>query len=237
MSAGTVSYEGSDLEVLADMPNYYSWIMETFGPHVRGDVVEYGAGIGTVSQRLAPLATTLTLVEPSANLIPSLVERFNPAGHVKVVNALLEDHVATLSEQSIDTLVLVNVLEHIKDDSAALGAMLRALRRGGNLLIFVPALQFLMSRLDRMLGHFRRYHRPDLIQKVSAAGGSVKTCKYVDVFGVGPWLLLNTLLRNTGFNPALVALNDRYAVPLSKGFESLVPAPFGKNLILVAEKP
>ena len=71
MSAPSVTYEGSDLEALADMPNYYTWIMETFGPFVRGDVVEYGAGIGTVSSRLAPLATSLTLVDNKAttNLI------------------------------------------------------------------------------------------------------------------------------------------------------------------------
>lgn len=237
MSAPAVTYEGSDLEVLADMPNYYAWMMETFGPHVRGDVVEYGAGIGTVSSRLAPLASNLTLVEPSANLIPPLSARFAATPHVRVLHTTLEDHVAALSEHSIDTLVMVNVLEHIEDDRAALRAMFRALRPGGHLLIFVPAMSFLMSKLDRMLGHFRRYHRPDLVSKVTAAGGAVKTCRYIDLLGVGPWLLLNTLLGGTKFNPALVTLNDRVVVPISKGLEKIIPAPFGKNLILVAEKP
>ncbi|MBX7199494.1 MAG: class I SAM-dependent methyltransferase [Rhodospirillaceae bacterium] len=231
-----VTYEGSDLEVLADMPNYYAWIMETFGPHVRGDVVEYGAGIGTVSSRLAPLAASLTLVEPSANLIPPLSARFAATPQVRVLHARLEDHVAALAEQSVDTLVLVNVLEHIEDDRAALQAMFRSLRRGGHLLVFVPALNFLMSKLDRLLGHFRRYHRPDLVSKVSAAGGAVKACRYVDLLGVGPWFLLNTLLGGTKFNPALVTLNDRVVLPMTKGLESIIPAPFGKNLILVAEK-
>ena len=237
MSAPSVTYEGSDLEALADMPNYYTWIMETFGPFVRGDVVEYGAGIGTVSSRLAPLATSLTLVEPSANLIPPLSARFAAMPKVRVLNQRLEDHVAALAGQSVDTLVLVNVLEHIENDRAALQAMFGALRPGGHLLIFVPALGFLMSRLDRMLGHFRRYHRPDLVGKVSAAGGAVKACRYIDLLGVVPWLLLNTVLGGTKFSPVLVTLNDRVAVPISKGLERIIPAPFGKNLILVAEKP
>ena len=71
-----MTYEGRDLEVLADMPNYYGWIMSWFAPYVRGRVVEYGAGAGTVSKLLRPLADRLTLVEPSANLLPVLQARF-----------------------------------------------------------------------------------------------------------------------------------------------------------------
>ena len=71
-----MTYEGRDLEVLADMPNYYAWIMSWFAPYVRGRVVEYGAGAGTVSKLLRPLADRLTLVEPSANLLPVLQARF-----------------------------------------------------------------------------------------------------------------------------------------------------------------
>src|SRR5687767_12150491 len=89
-----VTYEGSDLEVLADMPNYYSWIMEAFAPHVRGRVVEYGAGVGTVSARLEPHAAALTLVEPSPNLVGALRSRFVGCAKVEVVNATLEHHVA-----------------------------------------------------------------------------------------------------------------------------------------------
>ena len=150
-----VTYDGSDLEVLADMPNYYSWIMETFTPHVRGHVVEYGAGVGTISARLAPLAQTLTLVEPSPNLVPRLAARFADTAQVTVTPESLETHTARLASDSIDTVV-------------------------------------------------------------------------VDV--------LNTLMGATSFNPALVSLNDRYAVPLTRAIERAFGAPFGKNLILVARK-
>jgi hypothetical protein len=63
----TTSYEGRDLEALGDMPNCYSWIMETFKPFVRDNVVEYGSGVGTVSNRLKPLSATLTAISPSSN--------------------------------------------------------------------------------------------------------------------------------------------------------------------------
>ena len=231
-----VTYAGNDLEVLADMPNYYSWIMESFGPHVRGQVVEYGAGVGTISARLTPLAGTLTIVEPSPNLAARLRDRFAASPNVRIVPASLETHVAQLPRDSVDTLVLVNVLEHIADDRAALRQLVEALRPGGHLLLFVPALQFLTSRLDRDLGHHRRYHKPDLVGKVTAAGAAVQTCRYVDLLGVFSWLIVNTMMGATAFNPALVAVNDRYAVAFTRRIEKMLGAPFGKNLVLVARK-
>src|SRR5262245_12281488 len=88
-----VLYEGRDLEVLANMPSYYSWIMDIFQFHVAGYVVEYGAGAGTISSRLLPLADKLTLVEPSQNLIAVLRRRFESFPQVEVVGAKLQAHV------------------------------------------------------------------------------------------------------------------------------------------------
>jgi SAM-dependent methyltransferase len=230
-------YEGRDLEILADMPNYYDWIMDALSPYVRGHVIEYGAGAGTVSARLAPLADKLTLVELSANLIAPLSARFGNNPKVSVVRESLEEHSGHLAAETADTVVMVNVLEHIEDDRDALTHLLRILRPGGHLLLFVPALQGLMSKLDLMHGHFRRYHRPDLIAKVEEAGGEVVLARYFDCIGVIPWLVLNKLMGSTTFNPLLVSMNDKFVVPASRMFERVISPPFGKNLILAMRKP
>jgi SAM-dependent methyltransferase len=196
-----VLYEGRDLEVLANMPSYYSWIMDIFRFHVAGHVVEYGAGAGTISSRLLPLADKLTLVEPSQNLIAVLRRRFESFPQVEVVGEKLQAHVAQLSE--------INVLEHIEDDRAALNHLFRALKPAGKLLLFVPALQILMSKLDRIHGHFRRYHKDELMAKVIAAGGNVSVCRYFDLIGVVPWFVLNRLLKSTTFSPTLVYVHDQ----------------------------
>jgi SAM-dependent methyltransferase len=231
-----VFYEGRDLEVLAEMPNYYDWIMDTFASYVRGRVIEYGAGAGTVSARLAPLADELTLVELSTNLIEPLRVRFGHDHKVKVISESLENHAAQLGAEAVDTVVMVNVLEHIEDDREALAHLLRILKPGGHLLLFVPALQGLMSKLDRMHGHFRRYHRPDLVSKAQMAGGDVLVARYFDVAGVVPWFLLNKLMGSTTFNPALINFHDRYIVPVSRSVERLISPPFGKNLLLIVQK-
>jgi len=232
-----VTYEGRDLEVLADMPNYYAWIMEIFAPHISGQVIEYGAGTGTISRRVAPLAEKLILVEPSKNLAEHLKLQFSGDPKIEVTCDTLEHHVVHVPDAFADTVILVNVLEHIESDRAALARLLRILRPGGHLLIFVPALPLLMSNLDVIHGHFRRYKRPDLMNKVRAAGGTIITCRYFDILGVVPWLLLNKALGSTTFNPALVRVNDRIVVPVSRFIESLHQPGFGKNLILVASKP
>ena len=130
-----------ELEVLAKMPNYYGWIMETFAPFVRGHVVEYGAGTGTISQQLAPFADRLTLVEPSINLVTVLRRTFRDNPKVEVVGESLEQHAVELGAEAVETVVMVNVLEHIEDDRQALSQLFRMLRPGGHLLVFVPALR------------------------------------------------------------------------------------------------
>ncbi|MGC1409773.1 MAG: class I SAM-dependent methyltransferase [Acetobacteraceae bacterium] len=227
------SYEGRDLEALADMPNYYGWIMNWFGPHVRGRVVEYGAGTGTFSQYLRPLAKSLSLIEPSVNLHDTLRQKFRNDPLVAIGPMTLEEHVKQTESDAVDTVVLVNVLEHIEDDAWALSELSRVVTPGGCILIFVPALMFLMSPLDTLLGHFRRYHRAELKEKLRRAGIDIVSCGYFDLPGVVPWFLVNRLLGSTSFNPLLMRLYDRAVVPIARGAEALVRPPFGKNLIAI----
>jgi SAM-dependent methyltransferase len=232
-----VIYEGRDLEVLADMPNYYGWIMETFEPFISGNIVEYGAGLGTVSRRILPLAKSLMLVEPSFNLADRLRDRFAAIANVQVKCQSLQDHVREVPTNAVDTIVMINVLEHIEDDRAALAQLLRILAPGGHLLVFVPALQILMSKIDVLHGHFRRYQKQDLIEKTKSTGFDLSACRYFDLIGVLPWLVLNKWLGNTTFNTTLINFNDKVVVPFAKFIEQQRAAPFGKNIILVARKP
>lgn len=232
-----VVYEGRDLEALSDMPNYYAWIMQRFESAVRGVTVEYGAGVGTVSALLRARSDWLTLVEPSANLNASLRARFQSDERVAISDLMLEAHVATLEDASVDTLVLVNVLEHIEDDDAAVRELARVLKPGGHLLIFVPALSVLMSDLDRDLGHFRRYHHQALRMQLGNAGLNVRDSRYFDILGVAPWFLFNTVMGAKNLNPKMLKVYDGLVVPISRGLERIGAPPFGKNILAVAQKP
>jgi SAM-dependent methyltransferase len=232
------AYAGHDLEVLSGMTHYYDWIVDHFAPYAHDTAIEYGAGTGNLSARLRPLVAQLDLVEPSPRLLPTLRERFRGDTAVTVHAADLETHIASSPAGAYDCAVLVNVLEHITDDSATLRELFRILKPGGALLLFVPAFPFLFSRLDSVYGHFRRYRRTDLVRLVTGAGFVPRDARYLDLLGVAPWWLLNTVGGAVTFNPTLVRLYDRFGVPLTRAIERLLGTPpFGKNVLLIARKP
>jgi ubiquinone/menaquinone biosynthesis C-methylase UbiE len=230
-------YEGKDLEALATLHRYQRWIVDTFQPYLSGRAVEFGAGIGNISMLIRSHVSTLDLVEPSANLVPPLQRRFEGDDGTAIYSEPLETRLPAISDKTYDSVILVNVLEHIEDDVAALNGLYRILKPGGYLLLFVPALKFLYSDLDKLVGHFRRYKKAELDERVAGAGFEIIRSQYFDTLGVAPWWLLNTVMGATGFNPLLVGIYDAVFAPLSRGIESLITPPFGKNVLLIAHRP
>lgn len=230
-------YDGADLESLTVLNNYQNWIISIFAPYLTGNITEYGAGTGNISQLLASFAERLTLVEPSPNLIPILQAKFDGDEEVTVVADTLEAAVAATEAESCDAIVIVNVLEHIEDDVTSLKELHRTLKPGGTLLIFVPALPFLYSALDKKFGHFRRYRLDELRSKCLAAGFVISTQRYFDVLGVLPWWLINRVMGATTFSDRLAIIYDRIFVPIGRMMESVIRPPIGKNIVMIAHRP
>lgn len=236
LSNRAVDYVGSDLENLVHLRRYRAWIIDLFQPYLHGRAVECGAGTGSISELLVGGVESLDLVEPSANQVATLQARFGGMKHVNVVSNTLESWIADTADDTYDVAILVNVLEHIEDDSQALRELFRILKPGGHLLLMVPGLKFLFSNLDVFYGHFRRYDMDELESRVTAARFDIHLAKHFDILGVLPWWLLNTVLGSTTFNPTLMKVYDRVFVPLTRRIESVVVPPIGKNIILVAKK-
>ncbi len=228
-------YEGRDLDVLVDVPNYYQWILETFKPHLRGRVIEVGAGTGNFASQYASLVDQLVLVEPAQNLFPRLQARFANHRHVEVRCGYLES--VSKPAQLYDAVVLVNVLEHVEDDRKMLTTIHELIRPGGALLLFVPALPWLYGTLDRRMQHVRRYSRSALSRAVLEANFKLQSIRYFDLAGVAPWLILGRVLRRDVLSEKGTQLYDRWMVPATRFLERWVAPPLGKNLICVAISP
>jgi len=233
--AAAVVYEGKDLEAMAFAQNYHRWIADFFAPYLGKKVGEVGAGSGNFSSFLleSPVESLLA-VEPSAQMFPLLAEKFKHEPRVVARQALFRDVCGAYAGQ-LDSLVYVNVLEHIEDDARELACAYEALKEGGYLLIFVPALPALYSEFDASVGHFRHYRKRALVRLVGSAGFSVTKVRYFDMAGILPWFVAMRLMRG-GLNPRNTGLYDRFAVPVVRAFESVIPVPLGKNIILVARK-
>ena len=235
-----VIYEGRDLEAMSFAANYHEWILQIFAPHLGRYGVEVGAGTGSFSQLLLRHSwSSLALIEPS-NMYRALAERMKSTnGDAKITlhNAVFRQVAAQLkASQPPDSILYVNVLEHVEDDQAELAAIYETLAVGGKLFIFVPALRGLYSHFDERLGHFRRYTKNELEEKCRQAGFTIVQSSYFDLAGIVPWWVKYKLLKSTVMEPQAIALYDKYVVPGVKALESLVKPPLGKNVILIAEK-
>lgn len=227
-----VEYFGKDLEAMSFAVNYHRWIVAEFAPYLGSCVAEVGAGVGSFSELLLQSGVDrLQAFEPSANMFPVLDERLRHDLRARAINDVFRGRAGG---EGFDTVVYVNVLEHIEDDVAELRLVREALRPDGHVLIFVPALPWLYSELDRSLGHFRRYTKGSLSAVVRQAGLSVVRLRYFDGVGILPWYVFFTLMKR-GISGGDVALYDRWVVPVMRRVERLVAPPVGKNLLLVAK--
>lgn len=224
------AYPGKDLEAMAFARRYHRWIRDRFQPHLGPRVGEVGAGTGEFSALLLEAGIeSLVAWEPSANLHPALELRFGDDPRVTVIR----DRFAPPGGEPLDTLFYVNVLEHINDDEAELARARQALKPDGRLCLFVPALPALYSEQDRSVGHFRRYRRRELHDKLHRAGFAIRESSWFDIAGILPWWLAYRVLRRR-VTPGAVGGYDRWVVPVMRRVESLIPPPIGKNLLLVA---
>lgn len=219
---------------------YHRWLLDEFRPYLGKHVVEVGAGTGSFSEMLLACGpSSLSLIEPS-EMFDELTRNISAdtsATSVRFFNSKFESIASELSKtQRPDTVIYVNVLEHIEDDDRELTLIHESLCENGRCLIFVPALPSLFSSFDLDIGHFRRYRKLDLEKKIDNAGFKLLKSRYFDIAGIAPWYLKYRLLNSRSMEPGAVNLYDRLCVPVMRRVESIVKPPIGKNILLAAEK-
>ena len=212
---------------------YGAWLRQ----YLRGRVLEVGAGMGGTTRLLhRGHPTDWLCLEPDA----TLAGRFAARQAQGLLAAGLRLRVGTLAtlpatEGLFDTILYVNVLEHIADDAAEVACAYARLAPGGCLVVLVPAHQWLFSRFDAAIGHFRRYTRARL-RRVLPAEGQVRQLLYLDSLGLLA-AAASKLLGQTYPTPAQVKLWDRGLVPISRRLDWLLRYTVGKSVLAVLQKP
>ncbi len=228
-------YEGKDLEMMSFAPKYHAWVLSYFKKFLGKRVAEIGAGTGSFSELLLtePLME-LTVVEPSKSMYKILQKNTSNDSRVISHNEFFPN-ISNQYDKYFDSMIYVNVLEHIEYDTKELSYAYNSLREGGSVCIFVPALSWLYSDFDASIDHYRRYHKKDLAKILEGAGFEVAVIRYFDIFGIIPWLIMLKLFRKK-LKVSNVITYDKYIVPIFKVIESIIPIPIGKNLIAVGIK-
>ena len=238
----TFTYPGRELEAMDAAENYHRWILNVFEPYLGKHVVEVGAGIGSFSELILSHhdCETLSIVEPSEDMYKTLRDRLAQHGscaRVDTYHGTFNQVAAQLnSVQRPDTAIYVNVLEHIADDRSELKTVHESLMQNGCVLLFVPALPWLHGSFDDLAGHYRRYKKRELEQKLLESGFEVVKSSYFDMAGIAPWWIKYRLLRSKHMEASAVRLYDRFVVPAVRRIEAVVPPVIGKSIVAVGRK-
>lgn len=215
-------------------PHYNAWLGRKLRAHLGKRVLEIGAGIGTITREIAPGRELVVALEADPFYIQRLRNLFRDSPVVVPMHAPVErTDWDTLARESLDTVMLSNVLEHIADDAAAVRRFRSVLSVGGRLVILVPALPALYGSIDEAIGHFRRY-TPDTLRAVIESNGfQLDTLEWLNLLGIPGWFVNSRLLRRKGVPALQVRLYDRLA-PLLARLESKLKLPVGMSLLAVA---
>ncbi len=243
-SVTEVVYHTSDLEALIGLSNYYGWILREIRPFLGLHMAEIGAGIGTFTDVIAReylqdnQKARLEVFEPARNLHEQLRNTLHRnhshlLQHERLI--VLNDYFNT-SKNRFDTVIMINVLEHIPQDGQIIRAVHESLGTGGTLIVFAPALQWLFSPFDESVGHQRRYSKESLKELFLQAGFALPKAKYMDCLGLCPWYLRFVWGGSLSINPRLARLYDRWGVPVTQWLEDRWEPRIGKNVLMVGRK-
>ncbi len=223
------------LAVLSEVYHYNHWVFDSIRDYLRGGVVEVGAGIGNITQFLLNLERVVCL-EPFDPYCRYLRRRFEPHRNVTVLGRAIEDCPGPdVPDGTFDSVICLNVLEHIADDLGALRRMADLARPGGRVVVFVPAMPILYGEMDRAMGHIRRYTLGALRRLFDQAGLRPIRARYMNLIGAAAWLWRGRIRRKPTVPESATKIFDRM-VPFISAIERMLPVPFGQSVLVVGEK-
>jgi 2-polyprenyl-3-methyl-5-hydroxy-6-metoxy-1,4-benzoquinol methylase len=227
-------YIGSELDLFGAALHWKSYWSAEIRRVIRGDVLEVGAGIGSNTPFLdTGQLGRFVCLEPD----PQLATRLGKP--VKAGTGKYEIRCGTLgtlpAEEQFDTIVYIDVLEHIEDDRAELKRARDHLRSDGRVIVLSPAHQWLFTPFDAAIGHFRRYGRP-AIKAISPDGLELELCRYLDSVGLVASIANLVLLRQSMPTKKQLRIWDTLLVPTSRFADPLLLHSVGKSILAIWHK-
>lgn len=211
------------LEIMAQARHHNAWLYRQIKPYLSGSIAEVGSGIGTFTQLMAKDNFRVTTLDINRQYLPQII---------------LDVQTTRLSRRlfdKFDTIVALNVVEHIEHADQAIANFNTMLKKGGRLIILVPAGKWAYGSLDKSLGHIKRYDRQELINLVSQSGLNVISVRSLNFAGIWGWWWNSKITRRQLLPIWQVKLFDSLIAPLL-WIESIIALPLGLSLLVVATK-
>jgi 2-polyprenyl-3-methyl-5-hydroxy-6-metoxy-1,4-benzoquinol methylase len=215
---------------------YFKWQARQFSTWVGQRIGDVGCGLGNFVEFLREKELYLGF-----ELDKNLAENFKLLHKAENVRLAANGDICTtgaveeMRASQLDTIICVNVLEHINNDKCALSNMIDGISRNGHICIIVPAFPWLYGSLDELDGHCRRYTKKDLLRLIKDKNVEVIKCYYLNFLGGLGWLIKGRIIREKRHG------NENYTIinkllPLISFVERIIKPPFGLSLVMVLKK-
>jgi glycosyltransferase involved in cell wall biosynthesis len=198
------------LDTLAHTPRFNRWMADTIRPFTGSRILELGAGIGNLTRALSPRRKKYVASDIDAEHLARLRTRFQNRPNLEICHCDLTNtrDFAPLADR-FDTVICLNVVEHVEDDILALRNIASALEAGGRAIVLVPQGQSIYGTLDEVLGHFRRYSEEEFRTKMESAGLQVERMIRFNRVTRPGWYVNGLLLKKHTFGSFQLAVFDR----------------------------
>ena len=234
----SLNYEGWELTFFDEATNFRNYQIDILKKYLRGTIAEIGPGNGSLCEKYSELGEKIFLFEPSSNLYENLVLKFNKKKNIEIINK--EFHVI---EKKFDSIILMDVIEHISNPSDLIQKLYKSLSENGTLLINVPAFQHLYSDFDKDVGHIKRYNKFSFFKELGSIPSKNVKMFYYDFLGYFLSLFSKVLFfftKNFGadykknFREKIIIWNK--FIPISKVLDKIFFNKLGKSLFVIIKK-
>ena len=223
---------GKSLETLESLSGaqwYNNWLIDQFKEHLSGDILEVGCGIGNFSRQLSSFGQVF-----ASDINKKYLARIK-GENIKVGFGDIEKGEYFFKGKKFDSIVCLNVLEHIKDDKRALTNLYNLLKIGGNLILLVPAHKSLYGEIDKAIFHYRRYDKKDLSIQIKKARLQILFSRRLNFLGGLGWYISGKIFKNRSLDKNKVAIFNLLA-PRFLQLEKFFEPPIGTSILIIARK-
>jgi SAM-dependent methyltransferase len=234
-----MEYDTTAMQIVREgrllIDRYDDWLFDEFKDYIGQRILEIGCGLGNLFKHLIN-RECLIGIEPDSNVVASVQELYSNYPNVRIDNYSITDpSVLYLELKRLDTAISLNVFEHIEKDELGFYHTWKLLQPEGYFIVIVPSHQQLYGSMDSSIGHYRRYSKSSMKDKLEAQGFTVLSQKYINMLGALGWWVNGRLLhRRVPPEGQLVFFN--HLVPLLRFMEERVSVPLGISLLTIARK-
>jgi glycosyltransferase involved in cell wall biosynthesis/ubiquinone/menaquinone biosynthesis C-methylase UbiE len=198
------------LHALSTAPRFNRWMADTIRPFAGTQLMEIGAGMGNLTRQLCARRAVYIATDVNPEYLEHLRTAFQhrPAVRVRQLDASRPADFAPF-EQQMDTVICLNVLEHIEDDAGTLASIRTVLQTNGRLILLVPNDPRAFGTLDKALGHYRRYTPGTLAPLLAAAGYDIENILSFNRISMPGWRFVGQVLQSRTVSPLGLRLFDR----------------------------